>query len=565
MHARTAPLVDEMPSFFLSETLKYLYLTFDPDNFLHHDTKRQWIFTTEAHPIHSIPKHTDFKQQVATVKSLLKARLGSKYTKKQYQSKEKWAEKTTNVAYRGEITTLRHDSQYFNQPNGTTVRDFLAPFSPYRIDVFGEVKQKTNAAHLTFASLGSQLPQACPNVHLRELFWVRALTGGVMDYSSSYVTSMSDDDQHTKHVLHGAADALGLLGMNRPREDLETCPLTLTPHKNHVSQNEGGGLNVASELGNFEVSTMAEGRGFHVHHVDSGDQIYTSVVEGIENPWEELVLVSTMMHTKPLKNGKEPDQKRRLTIADFHGNTFTCIVDVYASSAPQTLLHQMPCSPALFGPSNVLFMTERNEYVLESYISFSEEDALGCNDTKNDHIVMSRNFAHDVARRDDDSEDVNMCFPESIRLVRRGECAFFSKALNAKRAWNAQGLLVVNSEDDQHFMMASTKEENDYALANDLPFSVLVSGRDGDVLFTVLDANEDERLIARLTMKRKTEKIDQSGKVESESDIDWPVVRGSGNTLDILSEFGWGIRSVKQTNAEQDWQMQLLRHSFVDN
>ena len=44
---------DDMPSFFLSETLKYLYLTFDEDNPLHTDKDRQWMFTTEAHPIHS--------------------------------------------------------------------------------------------------------------------------------------------------------------------------------------------------------------------------------------------------------------------------------------------------------------------------------------------------------------------------------------------------------------------------------------------------------------------------------------------------------------------------------
>lgn len=40
-------LEDTMPSFFLSETCKYLYLLFDEDSFIH---KRPYIFTTEAHP-----------------------------------------------------------------------------------------------------------------------------------------------------------------------------------------------------------------------------------------------------------------------------------------------------------------------------------------------------------------------------------------------------------------------------------------------------------------------------------------------------------------------------------
>ncbi len=40
-------LSDTMPSFFLSETAKYLYLLFEENNFLHH---RPIIFSTEAHP-----------------------------------------------------------------------------------------------------------------------------------------------------------------------------------------------------------------------------------------------------------------------------------------------------------------------------------------------------------------------------------------------------------------------------------------------------------------------------------------------------------------------------------
>lgn len=40
-------LIDNMPSFFLSETCKYLYLLFDEKNFVN---RRPFIFSTEAHP-----------------------------------------------------------------------------------------------------------------------------------------------------------------------------------------------------------------------------------------------------------------------------------------------------------------------------------------------------------------------------------------------------------------------------------------------------------------------------------------------------------------------------------
>ena len=38
-----------MESFFLSETIKYLYLTFDKENFLNNQGEAEFIFTTEGH------------------------------------------------------------------------------------------------------------------------------------------------------------------------------------------------------------------------------------------------------------------------------------------------------------------------------------------------------------------------------------------------------------------------------------------------------------------------------------------------------------------------------------
>ena len=49
VHSDSPSHKDEMPSFFLAETLKYLYLIFtDPATVLPLD---QWVLTTEAHPV----------------------------------------------------------------------------------------------------------------------------------------------------------------------------------------------------------------------------------------------------------------------------------------------------------------------------------------------------------------------------------------------------------------------------------------------------------------------------------------------------------------------------------
>jgi mannosyl-oligosaccharide alpha-1,2-mannosidase len=43
-----------MQSFFLAETLKYLYLLFSPPSVISFD---EWVFNTEAHPLRIVPIH----------------------------------------------------------------------------------------------------------------------------------------------------------------------------------------------------------------------------------------------------------------------------------------------------------------------------------------------------------------------------------------------------------------------------------------------------------------------------------------------------------------------------
>jgi len=42
-----------MQSFFLAETLKYLYLLFSPSTVIPLD---EWVFNTEAHPVRIVPR-----------------------------------------------------------------------------------------------------------------------------------------------------------------------------------------------------------------------------------------------------------------------------------------------------------------------------------------------------------------------------------------------------------------------------------------------------------------------------------------------------------------------------
>jgi len=63
--AKSAPVKDEMPSYFLAETLKYLFLLFTDEDILPLD---KWVFNTEAHPL-PIFEWTDAEKKLYNITS----------------------------------------------------------------------------------------------------------------------------------------------------------------------------------------------------------------------------------------------------------------------------------------------------------------------------------------------------------------------------------------------------------------------------------------------------------------------------------------------------------------
>ena len=52
--------IDIMDSWFLAETLNYLYLTFTDTRLI---SPAEWVFNTESHPLHVWPKGTSEKYE----------------------------------------------------------------------------------------------------------------------------------------------------------------------------------------------------------------------------------------------------------------------------------------------------------------------------------------------------------------------------------------------------------------------------------------------------------------------------------------------------------------------
>jgi mannosidase alpha-like ER degradation enhancer 2 len=339
--ARAEYLYDEMPSFFLSETLKYLYLLFDEDNVLHTDDDHSWVFTTEAHPLHHVPEPDWKEQQVFQLKQILQERIHPRrklYPRQQQQKHrerrqhqhvqgEYWSERTTLSAFSKDLQAAEdahelggsdtHGNVFFDE------QQLIGPYVPPEFvssDLVNDtLKQNGNWAHLAMTNLGSQtqLRKSCPNVHTSDLLWMHALNGGALDYTDMYVSVGSDalTDHPIHFVVLGAAEALGVLGSgdmfaNKLDGSLNLCATnqkqskadvnmavtttsqadTLASVSNPMDAESMKSVRIKSPLGDFDVETYG-GEGFYLHHIESGETIMTTFLPDVTDPGNDFVMV----------------------------------------------------------------------------------------------------------------------------------------------------------------------------------------------------------------------------------------------------------------------------------
>ena len=662
-------LMDEMPSFFLSETLKYLYLTFDEDNVLHTDQEREWIFTTEAHPIHYAPNKYHEKDALNELKERVKDRLrsrikgeeqGPKPSPQKLLKEEKWTEKSKldlyvqslePVIHKVELDAIARQREAEDKEDvfGSRLLDtFLSPGQIYiSSDSFNETRAGTNLAHLTFRKEGLEkdLSQACPNFYSSDFLWIRALNGGATDYADAYMSSSQDEEGESNarfHVL-GSVEALALYGAGLHVVDFfdrsQFCPIhekksevSKAEPRGDFNQNQQTGqagqdgkdrFDLGGELGSFEVSAFPGGSGFYIQHVESSETIITTIIE--EEPTastrESFIMIyaiPSIVHeehgksnekTKPeswrLTNSRlaslflrdeeaVPDfsdlvPQRSVIMADLNGNSFACRIEVFhhvklnPETAPldytEIVLARYPCAPALFGPTHITNLVSTNGLAVEAVIEPPEiGNADGCSKTGTNVIEGEEGFSPEAAhleveeegaRLDADSDGENSCRAEVVQVLHRGVCTFQTKAINQKASVNAKAVIMINTEDDELFVMSGGISESDDNTIDDIyPATVLVTGADGQDIIELIDIATKsgiEKLITRVSLVKQDTEIEESGGVYAVTKTEsWPAVRASSEALQIFAEGGWAIHAVqkpgKTESDDHDWQLYLMRH-----
>lgn len=341
---------NDMPSFFLSETLKYLYLTFDEENIMHKDRDRQWMFNTEAHPIH-LPvdeSRSTFRKDLRRLEEILvhKTKRRKAPKKSGHVSSDQWSEETTFKKFLSHLWPVELEIQRkeINRPHDAFFfqnRHVLQPSvsSPLDMDSWDEIENYQNLAHLNFAAggvgAGFSLRSACPNFYASDLLWIHALNGDSLDFTDGFVSAKEDHarDRVMKHGrAYGSADALALLGMRynpSQRMQSEGCPLHGTESGQNkpkmkplseTTESKDEVFQFESEMGSFQITAFQDGTGFSVERLDDGQSVSASFVHAFDSSQQAMGFLMLSAETEGVEGSS------RLSIADFSGNSFSCEV-----------------------------------------------------------------------------------------------------------------------------------------------------------------------------------------------------------------------------------------------
>ena len=566
---------DEMPSYFLSETLKYIFLSFDDDNFIHGPNARPYIFSTEGHPL--LNPYRGKKSSPAR-----KKRRGGDLAQELSQLQKK---RETLVAHRSafaknNINNNNNDND--NDSNSTSNDDIMiAPDGQF--DPRG---------------LGS-LPcdSGCPNFHNNKFWPVFALgsvasglefspnprintdTFGKSSKSTKPNVSRSKLHQNSRlqaGVCHETARSSAFYNnsyldlapkaaaSNKDKDAKKGKSSSLTSHVDGAQRFDMG------DLGNFDITAFSDG--FLVEHVEGQETIEISTTVGsAKSPSVNVVLVhaSRVADIEEMEETGEGVQVKA-TVADLSGNSYDCIVRL--DGAGDGVLLEVPCSIAAFGPSSILELARTQGALVSGPLvlptDFGERGGsphkfLGCGGYLKEEI----------------SELTSS--PSPVKMVDRGGCAFEEKA-DVLGDIGASAMIVRNSE-DQRFVMAGIDRSESGGhdvdgfkakAGSDKLLTVMVSSEDGkgiiditqnrrmrgDRTFVTVDLRQqqnDEIVKATLTAS-KAKSAEALSVVQNIDRGRYPVVTTGKTHVEVLSyNRKWGLRVT--LNNDGTWQLYIVR------
>ena len=596
-------LEDEMPSFFLSETLKYLFLTFDQKNMIHNNKEKDWVFTTEAHPLHHVPPlsshvtgkrsagHHALRKEADGILDFLDRRLT---TRKQYHKtmasllsplsswhnleEEKWSIFTKRKTHLFNLEKASKENMMRESKKHELHKVFGRHMSSPTIEGgLDDVVENFASLSHSHRGSGSQLHRSCPNNDHANALWIHALSGGELDYTSDFETIMSDNvvSHRGPFEFHSALTASALYRTSQVfRKEGLRCnkqdpSLKRNSQSSGINQSPLGAqrIDLGGSLGSFDVSVFQQGIGFFVKHINSGESIEVNVFEdnagslGMSTGPSIMTVDAHILQqiNEQKKNGSffaehffgtGDTQKvamatleRQALVADLADNAFYCRIELKSTKdGKETTIGTFPCLSATYGPSDFSILIANKGAVVEATVySPDPVDIYSCQkDSFNSQVKVKDDFE-----------------TPRIQIVRRGGCLFRDKAVNQMRKHNTKAIIVVNSEISNLFVMANGETDVHNIDLEEEPLSVIVSRDDGDEIIRIIDSHEDsispQEVIATV---RLSPKASRSSTTKSQQ---WPNVLTRNEQIQVLGSQGWGALANKKNG---NWEVLILQHSI---
>lgn len=602
---------NDMPSFFLSETLKYLYLTFDEENVLHNDDDRQWMFTTEAHPIHlpvvsSSEEEDNFTDDLYLLEEILLRRSQGKRTQNREgkAASDMWATETpfkdflsklwpVELEMKREQISRPRDAFFFHDRH--LLQAIGETSSSVRHDDWEETEHFRNLAHVKFSDkgvgAGFALRAACPNYYASDLLWIHALNGESLDLTIDFRPKSEDHvREKSSRRPFGSVEALDFYGMSyNPSNPTQGtgCPLRSVATelaKKKTTRKDKESEEVAefvSDVGTFQITAFKDSTGFNVLRKEDGHVITASFMVSADEHEEGVTYIMV------LSENPHGTMQDTVNMADFSGNAYTCDVSllrvpreeeseltgeevvrvpcVSLSSSPirrsvAVCLTILPSAqtPAMFGPAHMANLRATRGATVQATIhSPSLSDITGCQTSDRNQAPGSWIPKETLELLGE--KGLSMCPNNNIQMVGRGICSFMTKAINQKLGREADAVIIINAQDEL-FTMAGDYEY-DSLDPKESPLSVMVSRRDGKKLLTAMNdiPDEDYRVVGKVALEAQPAAGDLERIVSGGASVRLPLVYASESLIQIYAEGHWGVQAQV---VDSNWNLQLVRHNL---
>ena len=387
-----------------------------------------------------------------------------------------------------------------------------------------------------------------------------------------------------------------------PKDAVAAKEKSPVPADSHNEQIQERGLEITrfdmgAPLGPFDVAVLTQEVGFFVKHVASSNSIeatifddpaggptgvmvvadipppkpkheevdnYPSVQAGQRCHWNahlsrrgKVVIPTPNAHSEESMPNALPYQRRRTLFASSDSEmAFKCTVELVQILSPKdtttaeanATVAVLPCSPALFGPTNITMLAESGGLSFEGTLLPPEAgDESGCKETPK---------ASPEALEDERSREA------TIQLVRRGKCRFQTKIANqVRKGLENRGVIVINS-DPSIFVMSggclqgdNTCEKED-AEGSRIPSVMVGQGDGGRIMAFAEDIHRKGGKLHAIVSLFPQQALGTNDKdaspisdTESTKTAVLPAVSMSSAAVQIYAPGGWGIHAVKRVSS----------------